>query len=208
EDASQFRKPRMNNIYCLPNPVSAPEFSNANRRKTFFARGRYTEQKGLHFLLSAGNRIAVSIPEWNLELYGEGPLRPRLQEMIDDLSIPRVKLMGKTDRVGDVIVSSEVHVLSSEHEGRPISIVEAGLVGDPTVTFAWAPGGRELIQSGRDGVVVPPLNTEELAQELLRVARDESLLEHLSKHCTEDMQRFLPSKIVDRWENLFVEMSR
>src|SRR5699024_9210763 len=29
-----------------------------------------------------------------------------------------------------------------------------------------------------------------------------------SKHCTEDMQRFLPSKIVDRWENLFVEMSR
>src|SRR5699024_6518527 len=106
----QFRKRGLNNTYCNPNPVSAPEFSNANRRKTFFALGRYTEQKGLHFLLSAWNRIAVSIPEWNLELYGEGPLRPRLQEMIDDLSSPRVKLMGKTDRVAYVIVASQEHV--------------------------------------------------------------------------------------------------
>lgn len=208
EDANQFRKRGLNNTYCIPNPVSAPDFSKANRRKTFFALGRYTEQKGLHFLLSAWNRIAASIPEWNLELYGEGPLRPRLQEMIDDLSIPRVKLMGKTDRAGDVIVSSKVHVLSSEHEGLPISIVEAGLLGAPTVAFDCAPGIRELIQSGRNGVVVPPLNTEALARELLRVARDESLLEHLSKHCTEDMQRYLPSTIVDRWENLIVEMSR
>ncbi|KHS53863.1 glycosyl transferase group 1 [Brevibacterium linens] len=208
EDATLFRKQGLNNTFWIPNPVSAPDSQNTVRRNTFFALGRYDEEKGLHFLLSAWESIAGLIPDWNLELYGEGELRPQLQRMIDDNSIPRADLMGKTDRVGDVIASSKVHVLSSVHEGLPIAIVEAGLLGAPTVAFDCAPGIRELIESGRNGIVVPLQNIKILAEEMLRLARDESLLSTLSRHCAEDMQRYSPSAIVDRWENLFVEMSR
>ncbi|WP_101639080.1 glycosyltransferase [Brevibacterium aurantiacum] len=94
------------------------------------------------------------------------------------------------------------------YSGLPIAIVEAGLLGAPTVAFDCAPGIRELIESGRNGIVVPVPNIKILAEEMLRLARDESLLSTLSRHCAEDMQRYSPSAIVDRWENLFVEMSR
>lgn len=212
EDARLFRKHGLNNTYWIPNPVRAPDYAPAyegsNRRNTFFALGRYEKEKGLHYLLSAWSQLAESIPGWNLELYGEGPFRPRLQEMIDTLSIPRVKLMGRTDRIGDVIMSSKVHVLPSEYEGLPIAIVESGLLGAPTVAFDCAPGIRLLIESGRNGIVVPSKNIESLAQELLRLAGDESLLARMSRHCTADMQQFSPSRIVDYWEDLFMEMSR
>ena len=156
----------------------------------------------------AWNRITASIPDWSLELYGEGPLRSRLQRMIDENEIPRVTLMGKTDRVGDVVASSKVHVLSSVHEGLPIAIVEAGLLGAPTVAFDCAPGIRELIESGRNGVVVPPRDSEQLARQLLRLAEDEQLLINMSDNCVEDMKQYSPSAIIDRWEELFAEMSR
>lgn len=208
EDARLFRRQGLNNTYWIPNPVSAPESSSSSRRNTFFALGRYDEQKGLHYLLDAWNRIAASIPDWSLELYGEGPLRSRLQRMIDENEIPRVTLMGKTDRVGDVVASSKVHVLSSVHEGLPIAIVEAGLLGAPTVAFDCAPGIRELIESGRNGVVVPPRDSEQLARQLLRLAEDEQLLINMSDNCVEDMKQYSPSAIIDRWEELFAEMSR
>lgn len=207
-DATLFRKKGLNNTHWIPNPVSAPDFVSAQRRNTFFALGRYDHEKGLHHLLTAWDQIASSIPDWNLELYGEGPLRNRLQKMINASSIPQVKLMGRVDRVGDVIASSKVHVLSSEREGLPISIVEAGLLGAPTVAFDCAPGIRELVESGRNGIVVPPLNSDGLAQEMLRLARDESLLQRMSEHAAEDMQKYAPAKIVDHWEKLFEEMSR
>ena len=128
--------------------------------------------------------------------------------MIDENEIPRVTLMGKTDRVGDVVASSKVHVLSSVHEGLPIAIVEAGLLGAPTVAFDCAPGIRELIESGRNGVVVPPRDSEQLARELLKLAEDEQLLINMSDNCVEDMKQYSPSAIIDRWEELFAEMSR
>lgn len=208
EDASLFRRRGLNNTYWIPNPVRAPEFTTASRRNTFFALGRYDEEKGLHYLLDAWDRIAALLPQWNLELYGQGPLRSRLQGIIDESEIPRVELMGKTDRVGDVIVSSKVHVLSSLHEGLPIAIVEAGLLGTPTVAFDCAPGIRELIEPGRNGVVVPPRDSERLAEELLTLAQDDQLLNNLSACGIEDMKQYSPSAIIDHWEELFVEMSR
>lgn len=207
-DAEEFRMRGLNNTYWISNPVATPAHTEKERSNRFVALGRYDEQKSLHYLLAAWNEIAEQLPDWHVELYGEGPLRPQLQSMIDDRSIPRAQLMGKTDQVGEVLSGSKVHVLSSQAEGLPIAIVEAGLLGVPTVAFDCAPGIRELIDSERTGLVVPKNNVRELSESMLSLAEDHEMLSSMSEACAEKSKRYAPDEILDQWEELFFQMSR
>ncbi|WP_309131505.1 glycosyltransferase [Brevibacterium sp.] len=209
EDALNFRLAGLNNTHWISNPVSRPAHSEATtRRNTIVALGRYDEVKSLHYLLAAWERVAESLPDWNVELYGEGDLRTQLQEMIDDRSIPRARLMGKTDHVGDVLASSKIHVISSQHEGLPIAIVEAGLLGVPTVAFDCSPGVRSLIDSGRTGLIVPQNHVGSMAEAIASLAKDPEAWSRMSGVCAEGMTRFAPENILDQWEDLFMQMAR
>lgn len=210
EDAEGFRLAGLNNTGWIPNPVTQadPAEKSEGRRNVIIALGRYDEQKSLHYLLAAWAEIAERHPEWSVELYGEGDLRERLQELIDDREIPRARLMGKTDSVAEVLSTSKVHVISSQYEGLPISIVEAGLRGVPTVSFDVAPGIGALIDSGRTGIIVPRNHVPALSEALSELASDPVGLERMSEEVRTDMARFSPDRILDLWEELFRQMAR
>lgn len=210
DDAESFRLAGLNNTGWIPNPVSLtpPSDQVPDRRDVIVALGRYDEVKSLHYLLAAWAEIADAHPGWSVELYGEGELRDSLQGLIDGRSIPRARLMGKTDAVAEVLASARIHVISSQHEGLPISIVEAGLSGVPTVAFDASPGIGALIDSGRTGHLVPRNNASALAQRLSELASDPVGLERMSEEVRTDMARFSPDRILDLWEELFAQMAR
>lgn len=209
EDALSFRLAGLNNTHWIPNPVTVLDTAaSAGRRNTIVSLGRYEDVKSLHFLLAAWEQIAESLPDWNVELWGEGELRGRLQEMIDSRSIPRARLMGKTDKVEDVLSSSKIHAMSSQHEGLPIAIVEAGLLGVPTVSFDCSPGVRSLVDAGRTGFVVAQNNVGAMADAIAKLAHDPALWAKMSSACMADMKRFARENILDQWEELFGQMAR
>ena len=215
EDAERFRLAGLNNTGWIPNPVTlagaetgAVAETGPARRNTIVALGRYDEVKSLHYLLAAWAEIAPALPDWSVELYGEGELRESLQALIDDRAIPRAALMGKTDAVAEVLASAKIHVISSQHEGLPISIVEAGLSGVPTVSFDCSPGVEMLIDSGRTGYIVAQNNVTALAERLQTLAADPAALAQMSDEVRADMAQYAPERILDRWEDLFREMAR
>ena len=72
----------------------------------------------------------------------------------------------------------DVFVLSSRHEGLPISLLEAMAVGRPVVATR-AGGIPEVLTDGRDGLVVPSGDPMALADAVLRLLRDAALRERL-----------------------------
>ncbi|RBP72053.1 glycosyltransferase involved in cell wall biosynthesis [Brevibacterium celere] len=208
DDALSFRLAGLNNTHWIPNPVTVSEPGPVERRNTIVALGRYDEVKSLHLLLAAWEQIAHDLLDWNVELWGEGELRHQLQEMIDVRSIPRVRLMGKTDQIEEVLASSKIHVISSQHEGLPIAIVEAGLLGVPTVAFDCSPGVRSLVESERTGLIVPQNHVPAMADAIASLANDPERLSRMSVECAQDMKRYSPDVILDQWEDLFLQMAR
>jgi len=206
-DAQRFQSEGLNNVGWIPNPVATPNHAAAERRKVFLSLGRYDEIKSLDYFLKAWNQIAEALPDWSIELYGEGPDRAHLEQVIRDLQIPRARLMGKTDDVGDVLASSSVHVLSSQNEGLPISIVEAGLLGVPSVAFDCAPGVHELISSGSDGYIVDQNDIRGLAAAMKALANDPDLLSAMSRAVSESSQRFSPEPIMKQWDREIAELA-
>lgn len=207
-DAQEFRRAGLNNASWIPNPVAPPTnvAREENRENVFVALGRYDRQKSLEYIIRAWNMIHHQLPDWRVELYGEGPLESLLQGLIDAESLPRIKLMGKTDLVETVLASSKIHLLTSQYEGLPISIVEASLSGVPTIAFDCAPGIGDLVIDARTGYIVPQNNVKLLAQRMQALAVDDETRHQFSLEGRNYASRYTPSHIIDRWEDLLRDL--
>jgi glycosyltransferase involved in cell wall biosynthesis len=108
-----------------------------------------------------------------LVLVGLGPLEGELRALARDLGIAeRVVFAGSRDDVFALLPALDVFALSSRFEGLPIALLEAMASGVAPV--ATRVGGiPEVINDGRDGVLVDPGDPTGLAAALTRVLGDD-----------------------------------
>ena len=87
-----------------------------------------------------------------------------------------IRLLGVVapDTLSELYASARLLVTASRYEGWPISVSEAMASGVPVVGFD-APGVRDLVRSGRDGVLVPTGNIVALSQTMGNLFRDRHL---------------------------------
>ena len=86
-------------VVVIPSAVDAPElFSDreqAAKNKCVVGVGRLEYEKGFDRLIEAFDLATVDHPEWTLRIFGEGNLRPELEETAMTLAISdRVQLPG------------------------------------------------------------------------------------------------------------------
>src|SRR5262245_11669671 len=88
----------------IHNPVLPPELQareamppRGDGGPRIVGMGRLAEEKGFMFLVRAFSAIAAKHPSWSLEIWGEGPQRPRLERLVQNLKLSdRVRLPGFT----------------------------------------------------------------------------------------------------------------
>jgi glycosyltransferase involved in cell wall biosynthesis len=120
----------------------------------FTCVGRLEPQKNPRLLVQAF--AALNNPRIHLIMLGEGSLREQLTAYIREHSLERcVHLLGKRNEVPECLAASDVFVLSSNWEGNPLAVMEAMAAGLPVVATAVG-GVPELVESGHQGILVPP----------------------------------------------------
>jgi glycosyltransferase involved in cell wall biosynthesis len=67
-----------------------------------------------------------------------------------------------------------VFILASHYEGFPVALMEALALGRPVVVTAVG-GIPDAVTDGREGFLVSPGHPDELADAVLRLAKDENL---------------------------------
>lgn len=113
--------------------------------------------------------------DWQLDLIGDGPLRPQVEDLVDQLSLRgRVRFWGSRRDVAERLAEAQVFLLISNWEGFPRSILEAMRAGLPVVASDVG-GVREAVVDGETGFLVPRSDVGALRDRLLRLIRDPAL---------------------------------
>jgi glycosyltransferase involved in cell wall biosynthesis len=135
--------------------------------------GRLSTQKAQNNLLAAAQLVLAQRPDARFMIVGQGRLDQPLKEQAQRLGIAeRVTFTGLRLDIPAILAQSDIFTLSSLWEGLPLTAIEAMAAARPVV-LTDVGGNRELVQSGVNGLIVPPGDVEALAEALLTLLNDE-----------------------------------
>lgn len=134
--------------------------------------GRLTSQKGHHYFLESAKRILEVLPETRFLIAGDGPLREELEDLSLSLGIVQaVRFLGYRQDIGTLMGMSDVIAMPSLREGLPYVLLEALALARPVVGTQVG-GIPEVIKHGETGFLVPPKDSEALAEAIIQVLRN------------------------------------
>lgn len=180
------------------------------RRKAIVTIGRLHPQKNHKLLIDSFALIADEIPDYNLEIWGDGDLKEDLQAQIDELKLSdRIFLKGTSDEVHSHIFDASLFVLSSDYEGLPNTLLEAMALGIPCVSTDCRPGGaREIINDGQDGLITPVGDKTRLAEAMLQMIKDPERAWIMAEKAAASMEKYKTNIIYSKWEEYFQSLVR
>lgn len=175
---------RPEQLVWMPNPVDADFFSPcAEREKAGLRRqlgvpldarivlfvGRFAPEKELPTLIGAFAQVAASLPQAQLVLAGDGPMRPDLEALVKSRGlVSRVIFTGRlsVESVRDWMRAADAFTLVSSLEGFPVALIESMAAGlAPVVTDI--PANLQIVEDRRNGLVASLRNEESIAHAIL-----------------------------------------
>jgi glycosyltransferase involved in cell wall biosynthesis len=138
--------------------------------------GRLSYEKGLDHLIICLRRLGSA--SYKLTLCGDGPYRQRLQSLVNAQGLDdHVHFLGRIpwgQRLSEVYARSDILVLPSLSEGSPKVLLEAMAKGLPVI--ATRVGGiPDIIEDMENGILVPPGDSQALANAIEMIARNNVL---------------------------------
>ena len=149
-----------------------PAFSN--KTLGIVCTGRLVPEKGQRVLLEALSLLLDRGVSVKLTLIGDGSERARLEDFVRRHNLSEaVTFTGALShgRALEQVRNADIFALASFAEGVPVALMEAMALAIPCVSTAIA-GIPELIESGVDGLLVPPANAAALADALESLLSD------------------------------------
>lgn len=148
---------------------------DANAYLLYF--GRLTEEKGLLTLIWAMKQL----PKITLRLVGDGPLKEKLQNLVDKPD--NIELVGykSGDELAQEIINARAVVIPSEwYENYPMSVLEAMSYGKPIIA-ANIGGLPEIVRDGVSGLLSQPGDANDLAKKIQHLWSDIELLKKIGQ---------------------------
>ncbi len=135
--------------------------------------GRLAVQKGHTYLFDALPFVQRKINRVKLLLVGDGEMRSALESEVEQRGLgDMVIFAGFQSPVSRFIEAADLVVLPSLFEGLPLVPIEAGAMGKAIVASA-VDGVPEVVKDGETGLLVPPKNSQQLADAIVSLLSDE-----------------------------------
>jgi glycosyltransferase involved in cell wall biosynthesis len=201
---------------AIPNPAPRIDLSvprDELRRRfgmegpTFVFTGRFVRQKNVPLVV----RALRHVPDASLVLIGDGVEKPTIEEAIAGSGVGDRIAVHKSlplEEAMQWVRAADAAVLPSDWEpGTAHAIVEALSVGTPPIVTAVG-ALPEIVQSGVNGLLVPPGDEHAFGEAMASLIADPDLLDRLRRGAVATGDRFAPERafeIIERQLHLALE---
>jgi glycosyltransferase involved in cell wall biosynthesis len=196
--------------YAIPNPLNAPPPTRVERtgeRRRLVTLLRLSPEKRPDLLVRAFAIISGDFPEWDLDIYGIGPMHGYLAEIIDELAPGRIQLRAFTDTPYEVLSGADLFVSASWVEGFGNAIWEALACGVPVVAMECGAAVRSLVRDGIDGLIVKTDSPAALASALASLMSDDEARQAMAARAPEVVTRFSIESVLEKWDALLEDVT-
>lgn len=196
--------PRADRIKVLPNAIDLRRFKPAEKPKKdadkirLVTIGSLMSYKNQQAQLDVMARLTgKGYNNVHLNIIGEGPQRPVLEQKIKRLKLEgHVRLMGYVDRPEEVLRESDIYLHTATQEPFGLVLVEAMACGLPVVAYD-AGGNRELVRNGENGYLVRKNDIKRMTEAVVQLIEVQAIREKLQTNALAYSQQFGIDKYVE-----------
>jgi glycosyltransferase involved in cell wall biosynthesis len=189
-------------ISKLPSKKGAQEFFGLPSKFLQCALiGRVTEIKRPDRFLDVVAEVKKRGVDIKFFIAGDGDLLDKCRERIADEELP-VKVLGWQSDIERVLAAADIVILTSDNEGTPLSLIQAGMAALPVVTTNVG-SIPEVVMDGITGIITS-IEVKELADALEKLAGDTGLRGLMGSAAQEfTMANFGVNRLVHDHEELY-----
>lgn len=187
----------------VPNPVQVSATKKTVSSEFVVATaGRLNLQKNHFMLIDAMDLVHKEYPQIKCRIYGEGDLRPELQEYIERHELAStVSLEGNHSDIHEKLAQCSLFVLTSEFEGLSNALIEAMMVGLPCISTDYD-GVSEIIQNGQNGIIVKRKDAVALANSVKFLLGNQLEAEKLADAALRTAESYKAEIVLNAWERI------
>ncbi len=166
--------------------------------------GRVTQIKRPDRFLDVVSEIVKRGVHIEFFMAGDGELLDTCREKIVREQLP-VKVLGWQSNIENVLAAADIVVLTSDNEGTPLSLIQAGMAGLPVVTTRVG-SVPEVVLDGITGIVTG-LDVQEVADALEKLANSSDLRDRMGAAAKEfTLANFGVKRLVHDHEVLYKKL--
>jgi glycosyltransferase involved in cell wall biosynthesis len=194
----------LQNVNIYPKPTRP---RTATDRPTFVYVGRIQENKGVHVLLMALERLSTK-HSFFITIVGSGPSEAQLRARYGNTGWCR--FIGHVDQqeVSNHIVDSDALCVPSIWSELLPGVAEHALRLGVPVIGSDIGGIPELVTSGKNGALVAPGDIQAWQETLDRVLTNPQLLESWATYAASRAREFEIDRVVSKYEAFISEISK
>jgi len=193
---------------AMPTPESdrIPDSPQARRNdgKSILYAGRLDDEKGVDVLL----RAMAKLPDIHLDIVGDGPSRKKLQRLAINLHLRNVTFVGwkSAEEIREYYDRCAFLVVPSLwYEVFGLVILEAAQHRKPTIASRIG-GIPEVLEDGKQGLLVAAGNVEQLAQRIAWLAEHPNEQRRMGNNAYEGLERFNSREHWEMLEKMYHEV--
>lgn len=204
---SEFDKRKFNSFLKLSNDkigiirhiCDMNEFKNFKiKNKKIIIVSRLDKYKRIDYIIKAMKKL----PDFFLEIYGEGDQRENLENIISELKLDNVIFHGQSTEIEKALDQCSIFAMASDFEGYPISCIEAMRRGLPIILRDTFDSARDIVQG--NGILLDKEWDEDKFVEGIHSIYNN--YEVYSSKSLELGKRHDKEIIKEEWKNLFKEL--
>ena len=189
-------------IGALPSKIESQNSLGVNSARLQCAFiGRVTQIKRPDRFLDVVAELQRREVQMDFFIAGDGELLDFCRERIEIEDLP-VHVLGWQSNIEKVLAATDIVVLTSDNEGTPLSLIQAGMARIPVVTTDVG-SVSEVVLDGVTGIVTP-LNVHKIADAIEELSMDKELRARLGASAQDfTLANFGVKRLVDDHEELY-----
>jgi glycosyltransferase involved in cell wall biosynthesis len=166
--------------------------------------GRVTQIKRPDRFLDVVSEIKKRNIKLDFFIAGDGELLAQCRDRIKHEDLP-VTILGWQSNIERILSAADMVVLTSDNEGTPLSLIQAGMAGLPVVSTKVG-SVPEVVLDGITGIVTS-LNVQEIANALEKLCEDKAMRTNLGNAAQEfTLANFGVDRLVHDHEELYKKL--
>ncbi len=203
QDDKFFFMKYFNSIKVIPNPIQKENPYLNHFSKSAIAIGRLEPVKGFDKLIDIWKIVSLKYPDWQLNIFGEGPLRDDLNKKIKDLQLEKnITIHKPIIDIYKEYAQSSMHLMTSRYEGFGNVLIEAMSSSIPSIAYNCGGGPDELIEHGKTGFLIPMGKPERFAEKIIEIIENKDLKIKMGHAAREKSKNYTITKIMNMWADI------